>query len=189
MSPAILKVRDSKFLPLIGSLRYQVWSAETDEFPNVIHGQIWLDPLDDVADHFIVLAEGQLVAAARITYHDSLDTIPDLDCYESIIHRFRFPIASFNRLVVSAEFRGCGISRLLVKARLHESIKKAKSAVCIGQREQARRLTEFGFENCGIAPKLDPITKILPGHGGIMFCDLSTIRPEQVFSQYFEWPR
>ena len=58
----------------IGRLRYDVWEAEGSIDKDIFPDRLFVDELDKSARHFTIHApDGTIVAAARLTWHESLD--------------------------------------------------------------------------------------------------------------------
>lgn len=173
--PMLLEVNCHNLIKGIGSLRYDVWQRESDSFAKVFPLGMWLDPDDMEAKHFAVFCDGMIVAAARVTIHDNLNDIPDFPQYALCENQFKYPIASFNRLVVKREYRKRGIASMLVEARLKYAAENARGAVCIGHGRQADRLQRYGFKDFGIAKKYSTLYKTFPEDSMVLYHDLNGI--------------
>ena len=90
-------------------------------------------------------------------------------------NQFKYPIASFNRLVVKREYRKRGIASMLVEARLKYAAENARGAVCIGHGRQADRLQRYGFKDFGIAKKYSTLYKTFPEDSMVLYHDLNGI--------------
>lgn len=170
--PIIMEAKCQSFMKGIGSLRYEVWSQESETFGRIFPLGIWLEPSDIDAKHFVVICDGKIVAAARVTLHTTLSDIPDFSLYGEVKNKFRYPMASFNRLVVKKEYRNRGFAGMLIRARLAYAKSNASGVVCIGHGSQGERLKRFGFSGHGIAEKYNSIYKTFPEESTIMYHDL-----------------
>ncbi|GAH10176.1 unnamed protein product, partial [marine sediment metagenome] len=110
------------------------------------------------SQHWIVTTKGKLIGAARLSIHDRLEAIPDIDWFGDDAQNFGLPVVSFNRLVVDQEYRGRGIARQLDGIRLADAEKRGAKHVAVIAVKPSRvdALQALGFH----------ILKELPkGHG------------------------
>jgi hypothetical protein len=143
-----LRVSGPEWLQRIGEFRSKVWSDEGCRMPeyDILGSDVWLDDLDKVAVHWVALHGNRLVAACRMSIHEQITGMPD-ENYFSQFGPFDEPFASFNRLVVSREYRGHGIARHfdLIRCRHAAEIGiRTVFAVPIGDRRR-ESLFELGF--------------------------------------------
>ncbi|MEO1714482.1 MAG: GNAT family N-acetyltransferase, partial [Bacteroidota bacterium] len=114
----IIQVCPTLFLPEIVTLRKQVWDHE-----GLVRslGE-WRDPLDELAIHFVVKDDDQVIGAARLIILNKaqMRTIPRFAKYMDLpfLQHLSFPFAFFSRLVVAPAYRGQGIARQLQNRRL-----------------------------------------------------------------------
>ncbi|VTR98538.1 GNAT family N-acetyltransferase [Tuwongella immobilis] len=138
--PELVEVTDLSLLPAIGRLRVRAWQTELSQPPTM---ESWLDDWDATARHWAFLLAGQPVAAARMTIHDSLETLPDAPVYAGIFPEPPpGPIASLNRLVVDPAFRRGGMGTALDRIR----IAAAEAAGCrsiVGSSSADRRIAQL----------------------------------------------
>src|SRR3990170_4437597 len=88
----------------IGRLRSAVWRAEPDVNRSALPGDVWLDDLDAIADHWVARdGQGRIVAAARMTIHDRLEDVPYYESFAHLPIGSKGPFASLNRLVVNPD--------------------------------------------------------------------------------------
>jgi len=134
----------------IGRLRVRAWATE---IPEVVSLGVWLDHFDETARHWVMLREGEPIAAARLTVHQSLDEVPEPEVYVGVFpDPLPTPIASINRLVVDPSARGLGLSRRLDLCRLDAA--EACGCRCVvgetpsGER-RVKQLESLGFVNAG----------------------------------------
>jgi GNAT superfamily N-acetyltransferase len=147
-----------ELLTRIGQLRVMAWATE---IPQAAAMGEWLDEFEGCACHWVVFRGCELVAAARLSIHQSLADVPDPECFVGIFREPPpTPIASFNRLVVHPSARGFGLSRRLDEARL--DFAEALGCRCaIGSTPSGylriRQMEEFGFVVVGLGnPDLRP---------------------------------
>ncbi|WP_373514741.1 GNAT family N-acetyltransferase, partial [Persicitalea sp.] len=107
----------------IGKFRIEGWRNEKGVDPDFFAQKTWLDELDKKAKHWIVTDGEEIVAAARLSLHDSLDDVPYADMLtpEHQRHFESRKLASLNRLVVAPEYRGHGLSGQLDAIRIESA--------------------------------------------------------------------
>ena len=107
----------------IKTLRKLAWennySSEGIDDPE----QLWFDTYDNGGYFTMIFFENKLVACSRMTLHTDVLDLPGGSMYHDHDAEFPVPIASYNRLVVDAEFRGKGLSQYILSLQN----KKAKS--------------------------------------------------------------
>ena len=64
--------------PLIGELRVRAWGTVLRVPADLV---CWLDDYDRTARHWAFLVDGAPVAAARMTVHDTVESLPDTVVY------------------------------------------------------------------------------------------------------------
>ncbi|MDB5240963.1 MAG: hypothetical protein JWP57_1588 [Spirosoma sp.] len=132
----------------IGALRIRAWRNEPGINADFFAKRTWVEAIDHTACHWIITKNNRIVAAARMSLHDSLQNVP----YASLLPDVYRPkyghktVASINRLVVDPRFRGLGLARLLDQARLDMAQDKGVDYV-LAQPQQTRlkALTKLGF--------------------------------------------
>lgn len=146
----------------IGALRIRAWSSEPGIDPVFFSQRTWIDALDHTSRHWIVTLQNKVVAAARMSFHDSLNDVP----YASLLpHKYctryeRKRLVSINRLVVDPQFRGRGLAKVLDKVRLNRAMEKGVDII-LAQPQLSRlsALDKLGFSYlCELPP-----TPELPG--------------------------
>lgn|GEM_PF-613770 len=145
-----LRVSGPEWLQRIGELRSRVWAEEGCRMPEYdrVGSDIWIDELDRDAVHWVAMHGNRLVAACRMSIHDKLEGMPD-ENYFAQFGPFEEPFGSFNRLVVSREYRGHGIARHfdLIRCRYAAELGiKTVFAVPVGERRR-ESLKELGFSH------------------------------------------
>ena len=150
--------KPSEVLEAIGRLRYEVWLNEGSEvLKDLFPSGIWLEDMDygSNARHWYakVKASGEIVAAARLTKHESLaeDNYRDIKLWREQGLDLQSPVVDFGRLVVRKDFRRQGLARELVRQRIESGRSwGAKHAVNTCSKENVKFLTEdFGFVEIG----------------------------------------
>lgn len=77
------------------------------------------DGHDGHATHFMVLADGTVIAAARLCTHSHLPNVTEFHLYPNLDnYKLPGPYGCINRLVVDPQFRGRGISGMLDRIRI-----------------------------------------------------------------------
>ncbi len=156
----------------IGKFRIAGWRDEQGVDPTFFAQTTWLDALDQNARHWIVTDGPDIVAAARISFHDSLADVPYAKML-SATQRWHFTgkkIASLNRLVVSPGYRGKGLSGQLDLVRI-ECARKLGIEVIIAFPQMVRidSLRRKGFE---MIDELPPIPEMPDRRFFLMKLDL-----------------
>ena len=145
----VVRVRDPNVLEEIYALRSAVWREAGAELPPEIR-HAWRDEHDQTAEHYAVMCEGRVLAAARLTFHSCLSEAPDAGGFEGL----GLPpgsVVSFNRLVVHPSVRGRGIGTRLIRVRV-ERAREAAAAYAIvyvierSESDQVARLMRHGFQ-------------------------------------------
>lgn len=133
----------------IGKFRIKAWRNERGVNPAFFSKSFWIDEVDQYAFHWIITKNSEIVAAARLSIHDSLCDVPyaDLLNAEQSAPFQNSKVASINRLVVLPEYRGLGLSSLLDKIRIERSIQqKAEIMIAFPQLVRLEPLGRKGFE-------------------------------------------
>lgn len=153
-------------------LRVEAWASE-GIMPNgsVSTGGL-SDALDVGATHFVVRAAGKIVAAARITIHSTIDSLPESDCYlgagpiEKLFETGT--VACYSRQVVAPPFRGQRLSVALDDSCIPFGLARstAKAIVCNAHERRAQSLRVRGFRDVATvrarvlaAPKVQVLDK------------------------------
>ena len=133
-------------LPDVERLRMHVW--ENRLAPNSAMQEGWIDRLDYEAHHWTVSCAGELLASARMTVHDDRAGVPDEELFTA--HTLPLPLASLNRLVVSKQARGNGLSSLLDARRLQtaESL-GCRCVVGVATAARVPSMSQRGWEPLG----------------------------------------
>jgi hypothetical protein len=111
------------------------------------------DRFDPVARHWVVLRNGEPVAAARLNVHQGVNDLPARGSYpDEIENQLPAPIASLSRLVVDPSLWGLGqsqrLDRVRVEAARQMGCSNAVSATLAG-RKRIRQLEGLGFRVLG----------------------------------------
>lgn len=129
-------------------LRAIAWATEGVSFPDTPDGRVF-DPVDVDAEHFGIVDNGKVVAAVRLSYHATADTLPVPG--GSWYSTFEYPVALMARLVVHPDSRRRGYGSLLaahIAAQTEEGAARIDvayvTAPCVD-----RVLTASGFTKIG----------------------------------------
>jgi len=134
----------------IGRLRTLVWTGESDVNRHSLGPEPWIDPVDGSACQWTVRDHGCLVAAARLTIHDNLASIPYQAAFRDRLPESE-PYAAMNRLVVLPDHRGQGLARRLDCLRLRHAPRiGAALVVVVASGRRVLALESLGFENLGV---------------------------------------
>lgn len=99
----------------IVKLRLEIWKGQGIDLKKIGHV---LDRVDDDAYHIVCFQDHRLVAAGRVSLHQTGQSMPDFNNFSPWITEDDFPAAFLNRLIVHRQFRGQGIAKEIDKARL-----------------------------------------------------------------------
>ncbi|QEH38505.1 hypothetical protein OJF2_71080 [Aquisphaera giovannonii] len=128
-------------------LRARAWATEGLLPPGQGPGADRADPLDGSARHWVIRSAGELAAAARMTFHESMEDLPDEGLRSRPTRALRPPFAAMNRLVVAPEWRGRGFARLLDECRIRDALEAGCTCVLVeAHGPRIRALGELGFE-------------------------------------------
>lgn len=106
-------------------LRLAAWRGE----PRMVETlSYWKDEIDATARHWVIVDAGEAIAAARLSFHHSIEDLPDAEILAGICRTLPTPIASLNRLVVHPDYRRRGYGTRLDKIRL-EAAEQCKCAI------------------------------------------------------------
>ena len=147
------EVKNLSLLKQVYELRVQAWRDKV-EIPS--DADCWVDPEDSLAQHWVVLAQQMVIAAARMTIHHAVEELPDREGYMGVLDVLPAPIGSLNRCVVHPDFRHRGLSRVLDEVR----ISSAKSSgcrslvICATDLQRAAAISALGFQFRGEGPKM-----------------------------------
>ena len=169
MSYAVLKVTDNNLLKTISKFRVDIWNHENSEFCQVLGCDYMFEGLDFSSEHYVIIAEGKLAAAARLSFHSKLETIPDWQSFANMHQLLRFPVGSINRMVVHPDFRGRGFSKILTSIRLKRCLEAGmKSITCLAIGDRKNSLINVGFNHYGVAEKRAAVDHAIPSEMNIM---------------------
>ncbi|MCX6127338.1 MAG: GNAT family N-acetyltransferase [Proteobacteria bacterium] len=149
---------DTRMLHFISELRIRVWA---ERLPLFLKLESRLDKVDLWAHHWAYLDKtGLPVAAARLSIHSSLASVPDAESYPPFFQTLSpGPFASMNRLAVLPEYRGCGLATQLDQIRIEFS-RKAGCSYILGLTPsgegRVRAMEKLGFTQTGaVCPSED----------------------------------
>lgn len=113
------RIYDPADLEEIYALRVAAWRARVESFPDI--GR-WTDAEDARAAHWAIRDGGRIVAAARLSVHDSLADVPHAEIFDGVFSEsLDGSIGSLNRLVVAASHSGRGCSAVLDSIRINHA--------------------------------------------------------------------
>ena len=110
----------------VGVLRAAVWGAEECFNPAVLRDGMWLDEWDGTARQWAFLDGDAMVAAARLSIHEDLSTLPCGAEFRPYLGAMLAPCGYVSRLVVHPDYRGRGLAAFLDIHRL----RAAREAGC-----------------------------------------------------------
>lgn len=113
---AAVETRDPAILERVYRLRVEAWRERNSHFPDM---EVWTDSFDALGRHWVVMDNGQPVAAARLTVHSVLSEVPNAEIYQPVFPEgLPGPIGVFTRLVVARSHAGLGLSGALDLCRI-----------------------------------------------------------------------
>ncbi|WP_165933476.1 GNAT family N-acyltransferase [Arundinibacter roseus] len=144
----LLEVDYPEKIKEIGRFRIKGWKMEKGVDPAFFSKDTWIDSLDQRANHWVITKNQQIVAASRLSFHDSLHDVPYADFmkdeHKRLVENRR--IASINRLVVAPDYRGIGLSGLLDQVRIDRAVaQKAEVIIAFPQLVRLEPLKKKGF--------------------------------------------
>jgi len=147
------RVTDAPTLEAIYHLRATVW-RETGDIAQAAFGDGgWSDEHDATSTHWVVRgADGELVAAARLSVHERLADVPEAEEYTAVGLDLEGRIASPARVVVAAAARRHGLASQLLDAQ-DAGARAAGCAFAVRQSSPAmsRLLERRGWRDAGAA--------------------------------------
>lgn len=138
----------------IGMLRYFVWKAEGSLCTDRMQHSMFLDILDDAEStrHWCIRdPDGNIVAAARLTWHPTLED----DHHHALMWKragvhLPLPTCDFSRLVVLKSHRRQGFAQALHRLRIDAARKMgAQSIMVTASAANVSQLIKFGFKEIG----------------------------------------
>ncbi len=146
------RIYDPADLDEIYALRVAAWRARVESFPDI--GR-WTDAEDASAAHWAIRDGGRIVAAARLSIHDSLADVPHAEIFDGVFSEsLHGPIGSLNRLVVAASHSSRGCSAALDSIRINHARAQGCRHV-IGETDAGTKriaqLGDLGFKVAGTA--------------------------------------
>jgi GNAT superfamily N-acetyltransferase len=151
-------VNDADLLrEVVFGLRVESWKSVGVLVEGSYPPDVCLDAHDGHALHWVVRAGGQLVGAARMCVHDTLESLPDAGFFRGMEAATGPPIAALNRLVVHPEFQRRGISLALDRIRVRKAAELGcRSVWCVAPPIRWGPLQRQGFEAVGPVDLSDP---------------------------------
>jgi len=142
MTSALLRIEevavaDEALMQQIGSLRCEVWRQEGSLNEEAFPSGVWLDDLDrsTTARHWAAFDDndnGRVVAAARLTWHESLDDgYRDVALWKRANVHLPLPCVDLGRLVVASSHRKRGIASSLNAVRIEAAKAAGAKAVMV----------------------------------------------------------
>ncbi len=139
-------------LEQIFALRIAAWRERVSNFPEL---ESWEDPFDfhPSTRHWVVTVEGTIVAAARLSLHDSIGASPDAGILPPAVQAMMTGrIGAFGRLFVRRSHAGLGLSQQLDRVRLgfarDQACQWVWGATHAGE-HRIRNLAALGFQVVG----------------------------------------
>ena len=131
-----IEVNASEILNRIYRLRVDAWLASGIN-PVGSCSSEWEDEYESHARHWAVFDGERLLAAARLSIHQSLSEVPSSYVFDRLKFEAVPPIGSINRLVVHPDARGKGLSGKLDCVRVQTAARAGCSVVmayCLEER-------------------------------------------------------
>lgn len=152
-------------------LRFEVHSpsgAYADEFLN---GR-WIDSHDESAVHFAATADGNVIAAARLSLHAKLQDGPFGGHFQNKFRAAPGPYAVFSRLVVTPPFRNRGVAATLDNMRMTRARTAGATHAFAATSNPSRfaSLARLGFKKISEERECELSNKVW---GTLFACDLA----------------
>jgi GNAT superfamily N-acetyltransferase len=150
----LLRVRgnDGEMLTAVGALRLEAWGRILG--PGAAAARFGVDDDDTRAWHCLVLDEGMLVAAGRLTVHSSVDALPESTSFGPYLEQMRVPLGLASRLVVHPAHQRRGhAARIIVERLVLAADLDLNEVWGETRRHKVNGLTRYGYEPMG--PSVD----------------------------------
>jgi len=129
-------------------LRLTAWREQ----PRMVEAlSYWRDEIDSTARHWVIVDAGIAIASARLSFHNSLEDLPDAEIFVGFCPTLPTPIASINRLVVHPDYRRRGYGTRLDNIRLKAAEEWGCQCAIASSTEPKRikQLADRGFKVVG----------------------------------------
>ena len=120
---------DYPVLAQISQLRAEVWQKTLPT--SLFNNGLWTDEHDDHARHWVIISNNQVLAAARLCIHKTLEEVPYSQVYMDSKRLILPPIASMNRLVINTVAQGNGLSKQFDAIRINQARKDKCCSVVV----------------------------------------------------------
>lgn len=147
------RVDDEPTLEAIYRLRAAVWRETGDVAQAAFGDGRWRDEHDPASTHWVFRDDaGELVAAARLSVHERLADVPEVDEYTAAGLRLEGRIAAPARVVVAAAAQRHGLASRLLDAQ-DAGAREAGCTFAVRQSSPAmsRLLRRRGWRSAGFA--------------------------------------
>jgi len=125
------EVTDPTDVDRICAIRAAVWLETGAAAPDAFPEGRWRDEHDASARHWVVTRDGEIVAAARLSMHPTLEAVPEADEYLRAGLELAGPVAAPARVVVVRSARSHGLAARLAAAQDEAAIAAgATNGVC-----------------------------------------------------------
>jgi len=159
---------DGDVLTAVGSLRLEAWGRIIGR--DAAEARFGVDHHDADAWHCLVLDDGALVAAGRLTVHASPDDLPESTSFGPYLGQMRVPFGLASRLVVHPAHQRRGHAARIIVDRLALAAELGLLEVWgETRRHQLHGLTRHGYEPVG--PSSD---HSVPGEWVVLRVQLNT---------------
>jgi len=147
MEPIIEEVRFTSYDAEIISLREKVWNLSEKYVAEKYFKNRFSDGYDQSAFHWVVRVEGRVVASSRLSYHEEINQIPDLQYIDKeLLQNLIVPVGSINRLVIDPKFQGQGIGRMMDLVRFEKCRSlNCRTVIGITHGKRCHQLLGYGF--------------------------------------------
>lgn len=133
----------------LGKLRELAWRDAGYNLPK----STWIvnSDYDNDTIHFLVFLKNNLVGAARLTFHDSIDSLQDAEYYTPFIEHIPAPIASVTKVVVDPLYQGRGIGSFLHALCIEHAERASAACIACDVREEKTAIVKrLGYKQIGL---------------------------------------
>jgi len=147
MNTGLEEIAFSEYESEITSLRKRVWNYSEKYVAERYFKNKFSDAFDKNSYHWIIKADGVVVASCRLSVHQKVEDLPDVEYMEKEpLVKLLTPIGSLNRLVIDPGWQGQGFGKLLDKVRFEKcQALHCRTIVGITHGKRCQQFVDYGF--------------------------------------------